>query len=75
MSAPSGEERTLGEAAQVERAAWCCGQRNRNTPHSRTLTTGKTGSIPRAPRYFGPAPKTLLIGVCICLPWGRGAIS
>ena len=30
--APSGEERTLGEAAQVERAAWCCGQRNRNTP-------------------------------------------
>ena len=24
MSAPSGEERTLGEAAQVERAAWCC---------------------------------------------------
>ena len=32
--APSGEERTLGEAAQVERAAWCCGQRNRNTPTS-----------------------------------------
>ena len=25
--APSGEERTLEEAAQVERAAWCCGQR------------------------------------------------
>ena len=32
MSAPSGEERTLEEAAQVERAAWCYGQRNRNTP-------------------------------------------
>ena len=25
MLAPSGEERTLGAAAQVERAAWCCG--------------------------------------------------
>jgi hypothetical protein len=25
MSAPSGEERTLEEAAQVERAAWCYG--------------------------------------------------
>ena len=34
VSAPSGEERTLEEAAQVERAAWCCGQRNRNTPTS-----------------------------------------
>ena len=32
MSAPSGEERTLEEAAQVEREAWCYGQRNRNTP-------------------------------------------
>ena len=33
-SAPSGEERTLEEAAQVECAAWCCGQRNSNTPTS-----------------------------------------
>ena len=24
MLAPSGEERTLGAAAQVERARWCC---------------------------------------------------
>ena len=24
VSAPSGEERTLGAAAQVERARWCC---------------------------------------------------
>jgi hypothetical protein len=24
VSAPSGEERTLGEAAQVERTGWCC---------------------------------------------------
>jgi len=24
VTAPSGEERTLGAAAQVERAKWCC---------------------------------------------------
>jgi hypothetical protein len=24
VSAPSGEERTLGASAQVERARWCC---------------------------------------------------
>ena len=43
--APSGEERTLEEAAQVERAAWCCGQRNRNTPTS-CRSFGKAANQP-----------------------------
>ena len=36
MSAPSGEERTLGAAAQVERARWCCRRFDSDT-HSGTV--------------------------------------
>eukprot|EP00964_Phaeocystis_antarctica_P123497 scaffold87163_cov33-Phaeocystis_antarctica.AAC.1 len=36
-------------------------------------------SISKPPISFAArpvvAPKALFIGVCICLPWGRGAIS
>eukprot|EP00964_Phaeocystis_antarctica_P008513 scaffold4595_cov62-Phaeocystis_antarctica.AAC.1 len=36
-------------------------------------------AYPNPPGFFAArpvvAPKALFIGVCICLPWGRGAIS
>ena len=66
MSAPSGEERKLGAAAQVERAGRCC-----RRPDSGTHTCwGRAtvmvlvsqssglseGGCPEQSRYFGPHP-------------------
>merc|ERR1712086_892527 len=66
MSAPSGEERTLEEAAQVERATWCCRRFDRNTPTccgrvpNMELISAASGPRVRgclhAPRYFNPNP-------------------
>ena len=64
--APSGEERTLGAAAQVERAGRCCRRFDRNTqtrcgsvPNMELVLSAsgpRVSGCPRAPRYFGPHP-------------------
>ena len=64
--APSGEERTLGAAAQVERARWCCRRFHSDTQTRcgsvTALVLVSSASGPRvsgcirAPRYFGPHP-------------------
>ena len=70
--APSGEERTLGAAAQVERAGRCCRRFHRNTPTccgrvpNMELISAASGprvrGCPRAPRYFHPNPVALTGG-------------
>ena len=62
--APSGEERTLGAAAQVERARWCCRRFDSGTHawcgHATVMVLVSSASGPRvsgcirAPRYFHP---------------------
>ena len=64
--APSGEERTLNAAAQVERARWCCRRFDSDTQarwgsvtHMVLVSSASgprvSGCI-RAPRYFNPYP-------------------
>ena len=66
MSAPSGEERKLGAAAQVERAGWCC-RRSDSGMHTccgratvMVLVSQSSGlsegGCPEQSRYFGPHP-------------------
>eukprot|EP00964_Phaeocystis_antarctica_P052120 scaffold30493_cov64-Phaeocystis_antarctica.AAC.1 len=62
----SGEERTLGAAAQVERAALCFRHSDSGTHawcgHATVMVLVSSASgprvrgCPRAPRYFGPYP-------------------
>ena len=66
VSAPSGEERTLDAAAQVERTGWCCRRFDSGTHawcgHATVMVLVSSASGPRvsgctrAPRYFGPHP-------------------
>jgi hypothetical protein len=66
MSAPSGEERTLDAAAQVERARWCCGRFESGTHawcgHATVMVLVSSASGPRvsgcirAPRYLSIPP-------------------
>ncbi len=61
MSAPSGEERKLGAAAQVERAGLCLrrfsGTRLCAAEAAASETSGlSVGDCPRAWRYFRPYP-------------------
>ena len=66
VSAPSGEERTLDAAAQVERAARCCCRFNSDTQARcgsvtvMVLLSSASGprvsGCTRAPRYFGTHP-------------------
>jgi hypothetical protein len=66
LSAPSGEERTLGAAAQVDRTGRCCRRFDGRT-HAccgraavMILVPSASGprvrGVPRAPRYFNPNP-------------------
>ena len=47
--------------------------------YARGFLMENASSISKPPSFFAArpvvAPKALFIGVCICLPWGRGAIS
>ena len=64
VSAPSGEERTLGAAAQVERAGRCCRRFDSGTQTRcgsatvMVLVSSASGprvrGCPRAPLYFHP---------------------
>ena len=64
--APSGEERTLNAATQVERARWCCRRFDSDTQTrcgsvtAMVLVSSASGprvsGCPHAPRYFGPHP-------------------
>ena len=66
VSAPSGEERTLGAAAQVERATRCCRRFDSNTQTrcgsvtAMVLVSSASGprvsGCTRAPLYFRPYP-------------------
>ena len=67
--APSGEQRTLGAAAQVERTGWCCRRFDSDTQTRcgsvtvMVLVSSASGprvrGCPRAPRYFHPNPVTV----------------
>ena len=75
--APSGEERTLGAAAQVERARWCCRRFDSDTQTRcgsvtvMVLVSSASGprvrGCPRAPRYFHPNPVLVLSGFCFTI--------
>ena len=64
--APSGEERTLGAAAQVERTGWCCRRFDSSTQTRcgsatvMVLVSSASGprvrGCPRAPRNFNTHP-------------------
>ena len=64
--APSGEERPLNAAAQVERARWCCRRFDSDTQTRcgsvtvMVLVSSASGprvrGCPRVPRYFHPNP-------------------
>eukprot|EP00964_Phaeocystis_antarctica_P032630 scaffold18473_cov54-Phaeocystis_antarctica.AAC.12 len=66
VSAPSGEERTLGAVAQVERAGRCCRRFDSGTQTRcgsatvMVLVSSASGprvrGCPRAPQYFHPYP-------------------
>ena len=75
--APSGEERTLGAAAQVERTGWCCRRFDSDTQTRcgsvtvMVLVSSASGprvsGCIRAPRYFSPYPLYSTVKPYLCV--------
>ena len=78
VSAPSGEERTLGAAAQVERTGWCCRRFDSGTQtccgHATLMVLVSSASGPRvsgctrAPGHFNPYPVCIYIFMHLAAP-------